>query len=649
MKELYSRGNANYPRLRTDMQFSDYENLYTYHGYMDDAIRYIERVQLLDRKLWERFVDQYREKSDCDGSWRGEFWGKLMRGAAMTYSYTRNQELYDQLKQTVEDILTTQEADGRISTYTREKEFTAWDLWCRKYVLLGMQYFLEICKDPILKEKIIDSMCRQVDYIIQYVGPEKSGKKPITATGVLIYRGANSASILEPIVRLYSLTEKQSYLDFATYLVDTGALDVANVYQLAYENQFKPYQYPVTKAYEMISCFEGLLEYYRVTGQTWQKAAVTNFGEQLLENEFTVTGSGGCTFEFFDHSTVRQANPEIDLAQETCVTVTMMKYFYQLLLLTGESKYADAFERALYNAYFGSINTEHQVNQKMLRDYPGIYPEAFPFDSYSPLTAGVRGKQVGGLRKFRDDHSYGCCAAIGAAGNGLVPKIHVTAKENGYVMNLYISGTVQIQGDDGLILIKTETEYPKSNLIKLIVNPEKEMRFVLGLRIPAWCECATVRCNDEVIPVTKGYTEIDRLWADDDTVELVLDMQTRVVRPISYEAQILMNKPCWKANYIAPTFDVEHPDAKKYIVLQRGPIVLAQDSRLGYSLVDAAQIRLEQNDTVDTKVIDNKTIPNLIHVEVPLLNGGTMSLIDYASAGKIWSEDMQMAAWIRQF
>lgn len=367
MKALYEKNSANYPRLRTDAFFSDYANEFAYRGYMDEAIRHIENVQMLDSTLWKRFVNQFREKSDCDGSWRGEFWGKLMRGAALTYSYTKNPQLYEQLTNTVEDMLTTQEPDGRISTYSREKEFTAWDLWCRKYVLLGMQYFLEICRDEALKDRIVDSMCRQVDYIIGFVGPDKDGKKPIATTGVLIYRGANSASILEPIVRLYSLTEKKKYLDFATYLVDAGVLDVANLYKLAHENQFKPYQYPVTKAYEVISCFEGLVECYRITGQPWQKTAAVNFGKLLLENEFTVTGSGGCTFEFFDHSSVRQANPEVDLAQETCVTVTMMKYFYQLLLLTGDPEYADAFERSLYNAYFGAFNTEEQVNKKCCR------------------------------------------------------------------------------------------------------------------------------------------------------------------------------------------------------------------------------------------------------------------------------------------
>ena len=622
---------------------------YTYQGYMDEAIRYIESVQMLDESLWKRFVDQFREKSDSDGSWRGEFWGKLMRGAALTYSYTRNPKLYQQLVRTVEDMLSIQEPDGRVSSYSRETEFTAWDLWCRKYVLLGMEYFLEICEDSCLKSRILAFLCGQLDYIICYVGSEKEGKIPIAATGELIYRGANSASILEPVARLYSLTGEQRYLDFANYLVDAGVLDVANLYQLALEDQFQIYQYPVTKAYEIISCFEGLLEYYRITGTAWQKTAAINFGEQLLKNEFTVTGSGGCTFEFFDHAAVRQANPEVDLAQETCVTVTLMKYLYRLNLLTGDPKYADAFEISLYNAYFGAFNTEQKVNEKMLRDYPGAKPDAFPFDSYSPLTSGVRGRQVGGLRKFSDDHCYGCCAAIGAAGNGLVPKLQMLAEEDGYTMNLYINGCVTVTDELGKTSFLTETEYPKDGYIKLTVNPDRPKHFALSLRIPAWSTQTRLLLNGEPVPVRSGYTMLERTWTAGDTLELVLDMRTKAIRPIGYGDQILMNKPCWKAKYIAPNFDTEHPDAKKHVALQRGPIILAQDSRLGYRLELPAPIRINKDGYVDAVTTESTCVPFkcMIQMKVPLENGDEITLVDYGSAGKLWTEESRLAAWIR--
>ena len=62
-------------------------------------------------------------------------------------------------------MLTTQDAEGRISTYSKAAEFHGWDIWCRKYVLLGFLYFCEICQDSTLRGQILAAACRHADYI----------------------------------------------------------------------------------------------------------------------------------------------------------------------------------------------------------------------------------------------------------------------------------------------------------------------------------------------------------------------------------------------------------------------------------------------------------------------------------------------------
>ena len=172
--------------------------------------------------------------------------------------------------------------------------------------------------------------------------------------------------------------------------------------------------------------------------------------------------------------------------------------------------------------------------------------------------------------------------------------------------------------------------------------------FALALRIPAWSEETALTVNGQAVAVTKGYTQIERTWSAGDTVELLLDMRTQVVRPIAYGTQILTNRPCWKANYIATTFDIEHPDAGEYIALQRRPVVLAQDARLGCSLNAPAPVRITPDGCVDVTLEENAaSFAHLVCAQVPLENGETMTLVDYGSAGKTWSEDSQIAAWIR--
>ena len=68
---------------------------YSLKGLLDRAMRFAENKQLLDRTMWKCFVNQFKEETDrCDRGWRGEFWGKMMRGAALVYGYTENGELY---------------------------------------------------------------------------------------------------------------------------------------------------------------------------------------------------------------------------------------------------------------------------------------------------------------------------------------------------------------------------------------------------------------------------------------------------------------------------------------------------------------------------------------------------------------------------
>ena len=102
-----------------------------YTGVSASAVSFIERDQLGDALLWRRFVDQFREQIDGENQgWRGEYWGKMMRGAVLVYTYSKNESLYATLTETVRDMLTVAEHDGRVSSFSRETEFDAWDLWC---------------------------------------------------------------------------------------------------------------------------------------------------------------------------------------------------------------------------------------------------------------------------------------------------------------------------------------------------------------------------------------------------------------------------------------------------------------------------------------------------------------------------------------
>jgi DUF1680 family protein len=286
----------------------------------------------------------------------------------------------------------------------------------------------------------------------------------------------------------------------------------------------------------MMSCFEGLLEYYRIVGNEKNKIAVINFANRILEGDFTVIGSCGCTHELFDHSTVRQANTTNgNIMQETCVTVTLMKFLYQVHLITGDPKYVDAFEFSLYNAYLGAINTEKVIEPMIKKEHPDWNIEALPFDSYSPLTAGTRGNGIGGLRLMPDKHYYGCCACIGSAGIGLVPKMQLLTAKDALALNLFIDTEISSESASGQkITFSISGGYPKNGKVKVNISLENDEEFTLLIRNPAWSKNTSVLVNGESADTCDGYISLRRVWKNGDTIEINLDMRTEAVCPIPY-------------------------------------------------------------------------------------------------------------------
>ena len=458
-----------------------------FEGIANSTALFVEQKQLIDTVLWKKFVNQFRIQMDGPKlEWRGEFWGKMMRAGALVYEYTKSSELYDILTSTIRDIITVAEPDGRVSSYSRDTEFDGWDLWCRKYVILGSIYYLDICKDADLKKELVNFISRCADYIMLHIGP---GKKSITSAS-RSWLGLNSSSILEPIVKLYKLTGDKKYLDFATYIIDCGGAEGINVFELAYKNELYPYQYGVAKAYEMTSCFEGLLEYYLVTGIEKYKTAVTNFAYAVLESEVSIIGSCGVTHELFDHTRTRQTVRYDGVMQETCVTVTWMKFCSRVLELTDDPAFADAMEQSFYNAYLASLNTENRESRYMHEKYAdrNVKSSYLPFDSYCPLTPGKRGQKVGGNRMLEDNTYYGCCACIGGAGIGVFLKSAVTCKGDVLTVNFFETGSGEFEINGVPVTLKIKTNYPVSGKIRIDISAASPVSFTLRVRSPKWSE-----------------------------------------------------------------------------------------------------------------------------------------------------------------
>ncbi len=201
---------------------------------------------------------------------------------------------------------------------------------------------------------------------------------------------------------------------------------------------------------------------------------------------------------------------------ETCAAISLVFWNHKMLLATGQSKYADAMERSLYNNVLSGISlagTEYFYTNQ-LRIGPANDPAS---------KRGQRSPWFG----------CSCCPPNVHRLLASIGQYAYTRDTRGIQVNLYTGSTLRTSTHDGRPLTLTQqTSYPWKGTVTLTVHGVKNAQFTLSLRVPQWCEGASIRVNGRPFDADTnpdGYARIDRPWNDGDTVELTLPMPVRLV------------------------------------------------------------------------------------------------------------------------
>ncbi len=472
------------------------------------------------------FIRAFEEKLDSEGLFCGEFWGKWFTSAVLAYEYEPLPEYYKILEDAVSGIIKTQEADGRLSASA--EDFTAWDIWGRKYALLGLLSYYDLTRD----RQVLNCAKKMADQLI--ASTTGSGARKVADTGMKALRGLSSCSILQPIVLLYERTQAARYLSYAEELVDSWSLPSAyNPEGLRLLEQAVPGCIPATiaapKGYEIMSCFAGVLDLYRVTGKTRYLEAVRAYMDAVAEREIMITGSGS-SGELWCEGVFRQTQL-LETPMETCVTATYMKVCKQLLEVTQDVKWADRLEVSLYNALAGAMK-----------------PDGSWWAYFSPL----QGRRVLSPVQI-ESMGTSCCVVNGPRALLEVPHWCVMPRSGGIAVNLYEKGRYCADFRGQPVIILQETDYPAGSTARLCLEQVPEEEMSLSLRIPAWADHAEVRVGKELFyPAAGTYCEMHAKWRRH--TEIRIDFRTRLK--------------------INPA-----PGMENYKSLTWGPLVLAMDRR----------------------------------------------------------------------
>jgi hypothetical protein len=144
----------------------------------------------LNGRVWaqnpEALVAIIRNHND-KGDWRGEYWGKWYSAAVLAYAWQPTPERRAQLEQVALEVIKSQGPDGYLGSYDEKDRLTVWDIWCRKYVLLGLLAAYDLTAD----KTALEAARRDADNLIDNL---ERRKIKLVEVGVAELKGvANSA------------------------------------------------------------------------------------------------------------------------------------------------------------------------------------------------------------------------------------------------------------------------------------------------------------------------------------------------------------------------------------------------------------------------------------------------------------------------
>ena len=489
----------------------------------------------------KRFTDAFATQTETT-LWQTEFWGKWMHAAVPLAVYFGDEELKRKISASADAMRSHQLADGYLGNYAPEARagYRTWDLWGAKYTLLGFLFEHDLTGNP----KALEACARLVDYTF---GEIKARKLDLCRTGS--HMGMATLSMLEPLVKLYDRTGEKRYRDAIDIVLHemNGCEKGPFLVDKALAGVHVSDRFPLhekwwwvdngMKAYEMMSCYQGLFEYWkgmRDEGRGMSKKSDAVFdacvatANDILAREIGIIGSGGimeCWCHFQEHE-----GRYITGATETCITTTWMRLLASLLRETDDAAYADALESAAYNAFSAA----------MKRDGTG-------WVQYLPEN-GRRGEG-----NLQCGMGSSCCIVNGPRGYLALMDALAVERKDGVDLNLYLASEATVKTPAGAAKLVVSGDFPHGDEVKVrlenvespkssaaVVRPSSFVQakspcdgseWALRLRIPAYCRKPTAKVNGEAVADVKagGYLALRRAWKAGDEIVLTLDQPFKMV------------------------------------------------------------------------------------------------------------------------
>ncbi|MCC6484036.1 MAG: glycoside hydrolase family 127 protein [Armatimonadetes bacterium] len=410
---------------------------------------------------------------------------KWMEGAAWAVASDEDAALESKLDAVIDDVAAAQRPDGYLNTFFVDdiegQRFrnlsTEHELYCAGHLFqAAIAHYRATGKAALLKVAE-----RFADYLVDHFGPGK------------IEQVDGHPEVEMALIELYRTTGRRSYLELAGFMISAQ--------HFALRQQIGGHA--VREGY----IAAGAADYFAETGDEALHRALDVVWHDMSSGKVYITGGLGSR-----HGGEAVGNayelPNERAYAETCAAISNAMWNFRMLGITGDGRYADMMERALYNGFLSgvSLDTAHWFYVNPLACW-----ESYQRSAWFGCT---------------------CCPTNAVRMLASIPGYLYGTSDDGIWVHLYEDSQLEWCLSDGVkVLLTQETHYPWEGKVRLTVNPERDTEFSIHLRAPAWCSKLSVAvCGEKLSSeITNGYITISRKWKRGDNVELTMEMPVELM------------------------------------------------------------------------------------------------------------------------
>ena len=482
---------------------------------------------------------------------------KVMEGAAYVLAQHPDPKLEAYMDWLISQVARAQEPDGYLYTartlgftYKSKKDGhptfgmmgpTRWSNCPSSHELYNVGHMYEAAvawQAATGKRNFLDVARKSADLVARTFGPGENQLQAIPG----------HEEIELALVKLYRATGEKRYLELAKHFIDrrgaqggdkrdaavfTQAGDLVFDKEMTLPGAYAQNHIPLLKQTHAVGhavragyLYCGLADIAALTGEAAYRETNERIWENVVSKKLHLNGGIGARHKGEAFGADYEL-PNETAYLETCAAIANVLWNERLFLTTGEAKYVDVMERALYNGFLSGVS---------LGGDEFFYP--------NPLAS------TGGYKRSK---WFGCsCCPVNDV--RFIPQIprfaYATCGDAAYV-NLFVESDVTLKLSGGAVKLSQKTAYPWQGASALVVTPVGTgRRFALHVRVPGWCVGRPVASDlyVQTVPGTaadfavkvngepfafapeKGYCVIDRAWKAGDRVEVAMNMPVRRIK-----------------------------------------------------------------------------------------------------------------------